>query len=86
MTQGTQGNDETIHYPAYTSELTGNYFAPMDVFLLDGKWWYEHPAPRRWHRCRTYTRALDGAYEIHRCACGAIGDGTYWDERNSRKR
>jgi hypothetical protein len=64
------------------------------VECVDGVWWHEAPAPRRWHRCRAQTRALmTSAVDrrplyIERCACGAIREGArgLWWERNNRRR
>ena len=67
------------------------------VNAVNGLWWYDHPLPKRWHRCKVYTygyydRVLINGYMdqnlVERCACGAIryGHGRHWFDRNSRRK
>ncbi|MGW5259653.1 hypothetical protein ACWEQG_01680 [Microbispora sp. NPDC004025] len=55
---------------------------------LDGVAWTEAPLPRRWHRCRPQTRALDRGMRVFRCPCGAIAldEPSGWVDRNSGRR
>lgn len=59
-----------------------------DVNNKDGLWWYEHPKPRRFHRCRPVTKGFALGGYVERCACGAIRPANHgpWIEKNSRKR
>lgn len=56
-----------------------------EVYDLDGIPWHQAPKPRRWHRCKAQTRGwIRWLTYVERCACGAIGDGRVWANRNSR--
>lgn len=57
------------------------------IYHFGGVEWVDAPEPRRWHRCRPQTRAIDGYDLIDRCACGAIRyDVGRWIGRNSTRK
>lgn len=54
----------------------------------DGIPWHEAPLPRRWHRCKAWTRGCVSIFTyVERCACGSIRlDRLVWIEKNQRRK
>lgn len=76
-------NDRWVLEPAKYEHTLGSPF----IYHLDGVPWHEvEPPRRRRHRCSAQTRMWRGADLMERCACGAIGDGSFWLEKHSRNR
>jgi hypothetical protein len=59
-----------------------------DVRHQQGIEWFDAPIPRRWHRCRTWSRGVVNGRLVERCACGAIRLDGYggWMDRNDRRK